>query len=288
MKATTFSNKTAVSRREAVGLVASAGVLGLIGVSPWLNQASAAVSKTYNMKHSITGNIPAMKTIGILGGLGPQATTDLEMRIHQVAQRMIPAAQNSGYPTMLVHYYRHPPILLNGQHMPIIPFQPDPRLLETARQLGSIVDFLIIPSNGVHMLQKDIEQASGRKVLSMIEATIAAVKERGWKRVGVLGLMNANVYSIPLKHAGIACETIDEQLQVKLNQSIFRVMEGRDGESDRAIALEAIQQLRGKQVEGIIPGCTELPFLLREHMNAGNILNPVQLLAEAAVRYSLA
>ena len=46
-----------------------------------------------------------MKTIGILGGLGPQATMDLEMHIHNISQQLIPKEKNSGYPPMVVQYY---------------------------------------------------------------------------------------------------------------------------------------------------------------------------------------
>ena len=49
-----------------------------------------------------------MKTIGVLGGLGPQATMDFEERIHTVSQQLIPQHGNSGYPPMVVYYYRHP------------------------------------------------------------------------------------------------------------------------------------------------------------------------------------
>jgi aspartate racemase len=47
-----------------------------------------------------------MKTIGVLGGLGPQATMDFEQRIHRVAQQLIPPLGNSGYPPMVVYYCR--------------------------------------------------------------------------------------------------------------------------------------------------------------------------------------
>ena len=86
---------------------------------------------------------------------------------------------------------------------------------------------------------------------------------------------------------GIAYETIDSELQGKLNQAIFRVMEGNNDEVDRSIAIGAIHQLRGKNVDGIIPGCTEIPLLLQENMDASDILNPAQLLAEAAIKYCL-
>ena len=39
-----------------------------------------------------------MKTIGVLGGLGPQATMDFEERIHTVSQQLIAQHGNSGYP----------------------------------------------------------------------------------------------------------------------------------------------------------------------------------------------
>ncbi|HEX5153609.1 MAG TPA: amino acid racemase [Parafilimonas sp.] len=239
------------------------------------------------MTNSENNNGQTMKTIGILGGLGPQATMDIEMRLHNVAQQMIPQEKNSGYPLMAVQYYRHAPVLLADENTPVVPFQPDPRLLKVAENLGAIADFLLIASNGVHLLQREIEEASGRKVLSMIDATLEEVKAKGWQKVGVLGLMNSMVYTIPMNKMGIAYETIDNELQRKLNQAIFKVMEGHEDDSDRAIAIEAINQLRSKNVDGIIPGCTEVPLLLRENMNAPDILNPAQLVAEAAIKFSL-
>jgi hypothetical protein len=35
-----------------------------------------------------------LKTIGVLGGLGPQATMDFESHVHLVAQRLIPPNAN--------------------------------------------------------------------------------------------------------------------------------------------------------------------------------------------------
>ncbi len=46
-----------------------------------------------------------MKTIGVLGGLGPQATMDFEARVHRAAQKLIPQLKNAGYPPMLVYYF---------------------------------------------------------------------------------------------------------------------------------------------------------------------------------------
>ena len=112
-----------------------------------------------------------MKTIGVLGGVGPQATMDFEARVHRESQRRIPPRRNGGYPPMIVHYHRRPPFRLNEDGLPRLPIEPDPDLLEAARRLGAIADFLVITSNGAHAIQPQIEHAAGREVLSMIDVT---------------------------------------------------------------------------------------------------------------------
>jgi len=276
-----------MKRREAITLFGTAGFFGLTGfIQPAKNNSNKQPSAKKDNQPA-ANNLPAMKTIGILGGLGPQATMDIEMRLHKAAQRFISPMQNSGYPPIVVQYYRHPPVLLTDQHMPVVPWQPDPRLLDTARKLGPMADFIIIPSNGAHLFQQEIEHSAGRKVLSMIDITLEEVKKRKWKKIGVLGMMNPKVYTSRLQEMGLEFETISDELQLQLNQAIMKVMEGGEGDNERAIALRAIEKLRSKQVHGIIPGCTEIPLLLGKYMDAADIINPAQLLADAAIQFAI-
>ena len=229
-----------------------------------------------------------MKTIGVLGGLGPQATMDFEVRLHRAAQRLIPPFQNRGYPPMIVYYCRHAPILLNEDSSPRLPIQPDPRLLEAARVLGGLADFLVIPSNTPHLLQSQIEQASGLEVLSMIQITLEEVERRHWRKVGVLGFGDPIVYKQALGPRKIACETIDGPVRAALDGSVRKVMEGSDDAASSKTALDAVLALRARGVDGIILGCTEIPLLLGENANQPDLLNPAQLLAEAAIKHALA
>ncbi|HEY6410658.1 MAG TPA: aspartate/glutamate racemase family protein [Ktedonobacteraceae bacterium] len=228
-----------------------------------------------------------MKIIGVLGGLGPQATMDFEARVHAISQQLIAPEGNRGYPPMVVLYYRHSPFLMQGERMPVFPLQPDPRLLAAAKQLGACADFLVILSNGVHHVQEALEHASDLKVLSMIEVTLDEVYKRGWHKVGLLTLGPPTVYSVPLEKQGIAYAGISQELAGRLNQAIFRCQAGQEDATDRAITHEALVALRNQRVDGIILGCTELPFLLQEEASAPDLLNPAQFLAEAAVRYAL-
>jgi aspartate racemase len=229
-----------------------------------------------------------LKTIGVLGGLGPQATMDFEARVHQVAQRLIPQCGNSNYPPMVVYYHRRPPFVMSADGpQPMFPPQPDPDLLRAAQWLGTRADFLVITANGPHVLQDQIEQAAGRKVLSMIEVTLEDVRRRAWQRVGVLGFRDVSVHARPLRGLNLAYETIGAGLRAKRDESISALMEGRESAESTATAREAIATLRARGVDGIILGCTEIPLLLGDYASEPDLVNPAQLLAEAAVKFSL-
>jgi aspartate racemase len=139
----------------------------------------------------------------------------------------------------------------------------------------------------VHALQEEIEQAAGRKVLSMIDATMEEVKKRKWAKVGVIGYKNAIIYTPRLEEMGIEFETISQELQEKLDESIMKVMEGRVDAGDKIFVKSIIDEFRARKVDGIIPGCTEIPLMLGDNMNSADLVNPAKLLATAAVKHSL-
>ena len=270
----------------ALAVFAAALVVGCAVREQPADRATDATRMSNEAMTADKGATMNMKTIGVLGGLGPQATMDFEARIHRVAQRLIPPNKNGGYPPMVVYYYRHPPVLLTEQDKPQLPFRPDPRLLEAAKRLGGLADFLVITSNTPHLFQAEIEQAAGCAVLSMVDTTLGEVRRRKWKRVGVLGLGDPVFYTRPLGQLGIACETLAPESRASLDKAILQLMEGRDN-AESAAAREAVAALRARGVDGVILGCTELPLLLRESADVADLIHPAQLLAEATVRAAL-
>lgn len=228
-----------------------------------------------------------LKTIGVLGGIGPQATMDFEVRVHRISQRLVPQRHNSGYPGMVVHYCRHAPAVLTEEGEPKRPFEPDPRLIDAARWLGAMTNFLVIPSNFTHLFSRQIEQAAGIPVLNMIELVLAEVARRRWTKVGVLGFGLPKVYTEPLGAMGIAYETLDPAKRSEMDLAIMSVMEGRDSASSTVFLEDCIGDLRAREVNGIVLGCTELPLLLPSVAGDADLINPVELLAEAAVRKAM-
>jgi len=121
----------------------------------------------------------------------------------------------------------------------------------------------------------------------MIDATLDEVRRRTWTRVGVLGLGDPVLYTRPLSQLGIACETLGPESRASLDRAIPRLMEGRTDAESAEAAREAVATLRARAVDGVILGCTEIPLLLRELAHEVDLINPAQLLAEAAVRVAV-
>ena len=64
-------------------------------------------------------------------------------------------------------------------------------------------------------------------------------------------------------------------------------MEGRDGKDETDAARSAVAALRATRVDGVVLGCTEIPLLLGEDAEAEDLVSPLSLLAEAAVRFAI-
>lgn len=145
-------------------------------------------------------------------------------------------------------------------------------------------------ANAPHIFRESLEKASGKKFLSMVDETIEEVKRRKLKKVGIIAIglaLKDKLFQAPLDELGIKYEVIPEDLLNNIDQSVFRVMEGEDPKRLKKPAIDAVKYLRGRKTDGIILGCTEVPLLLGNKVEEKDLINPSQLLAEAAVRFAI-
>lgn len=211
---------------------------------------------------------------------------DFEARLHRASQRSIPQKFNSGYPPLVTVYLRHPPVLLQPDGTVRQPLALDPRVLEVARKLGEWVDVMVIPSNTPHLFLDEIRAAAGCEVLSIVDVTVGALPRPG--PVGLLGFGIPAVYAERLAAEGFEFVTADETTRNALDAAVLRVMEGAETDADRRTARDALRQVRDSGVARTVLGCTEIPLLLGEAADADDLVNPGELLAEAAVRWACA
>ncbi len=203
-----------------------------------------------------------MKTIGVLGGIGPQATMDFVQHVHTAAQQIIPQDHVSGYPPMIVVYFRQPPVAVDQNGRALQPNRPNPGFVEAAARLGAQSDFLVITANAPHIFVEEIEAAAGRPVLNMIELVMGEIEHRQPELVGLLGFGRAEVYERALDEAGIPHLGLPAGERRQLDRMIKALMEGRSGPEGTRVALTAVNSLRSRGADTIVLGCTEIPLLL--------------------------
>lgn len=228
-----------------------------------------------------------MKTIGILGGMGPQATIDFEQKIHEVSKKLIPQHINQGYPPMVVYYYRNDPRAAIDYDVPTEHLEVNKKMLEVVKKLGTHADFLVIPSNTPHFFKKQIEESSGLPLLSIVDVTMEEVISQHPKSVGVLSIgdtLRHELYQKPLEKNGITPIAIPDEFAEKLDKSVWKIMEGETPKSVSAPLYEAISYLQERNVDLIILGCSEIALMLDD---TSSFVDPIQLLAEKAVEYAI-
>jgi len=225
-----------------------------------------------------------MRTIGVLGGIGPQATLDFEARVHEVSRRVLPPRLNEGYPPMVTVYLRHAPVLQQPDGTPSEPLTLDPRLLEAAERLGRWADLIVIVSNTPHLFLDRIREAARSEVLSIVDVTVDEVGRRADPPLGLLGLGIPEVYRERLEHEHDEIVVAPPEMRDRLDDAILRLMEGRETAEHVNAAREALAFVRERGARTIVLGCTEIPLLLGEsESSADDLVNPAALLAREAV-----
>ncbi len=69
--------------------------------------------------------------------------------------------------------------------------------------------------------------------------------------------------------------------------AVEAVNEGCAGAEEPRLVEDALTYPRARQVDAILLACTEIPLMLPGGGAAANLINPIQVLAEAALRFAL-
>jgi aspartate racemase len=226
-----------------------------------------------------------MKTVGILGGIGPESTIDY--------YRLIIAGYRAQKPDG-----SSPSILINSLDVK--------KLLDWmgADQLGQLTDYLvdgleklagagadfvIIAANTPHIVFGDLQQRSPIPLISIVEATCAETKKRGIRIIGLLGTrftMQATFYPGVFSREAIRVVVPGEDEQGYLHEKyVGELLQNVFLPETREEILQIIRRLKEQEhIEGIILGGTELPLLLRDETACGiPLLDTTKMHAQAVV-----
>lgn len=213
--------------------------------------------------------------------MGPLATIDIFKKI----VINTPAKNDQEHIPILVANIPQVPdrtksILENGP-------SPVPKIVDSGKKLESAgADFLIIPCNTSHYYFEEISKSFKIPVLNMIDLTVEALKDTGYKKIAVLGTegtLRAGMYQRKLKEDGFINIDIDEKDYDIISYVIYDVVKTGDFTKDISEFLDLLKRLKEKGVETVILGCTELPLLFEKYKIDTEYIDPTMILAKKAV-----
>ena len=223
---------------------------------------------------------PIWKTIGILGGMGPEATSEFYRRIIGICQRDYNAKYDSDFPFIFIYNLPLPDIVESaGDRESII------KLLEDGISKLKFVgcDFISVPCNTIIYFINSID--ADIPLLNIIKETFFEAKSRNFKRVGILS--TANTIRNKLYESifdGIEILQPSETEQDRVNQIILRILSGLKSQEDKEYLIDLSRMLKKSGAEAVILGCTDLPLLVSQKDCDVELLDTLQILAYSTVK----
>jgi aspartate racemase len=226
------------------------------------------------------------KIIGILGGMGPEATADLFHRII----RATPVEKDQDHFRVIIDSNskildRTPAILGTGP-------SPLPLMLNAGRNLVNAgVNFIVMPCNTAHYYHAELEKELGVPVLHMIRLSAKHIKDNypDVKRVGLQatdGTLASRLYHDAYAEYGIDVIVPEEGSQRDVMDAIYRDIKTGDLPSGEVLLKRVAGELIDVGSDAVICGCTEVSLVLHDGDLSVPVVDPLQVLAEEAVRYA--
>ena len=222
-----------------------------------------------------------MKTLGVLGGLGPMASA----YFLQLLVQMSDAAMDQEHMEVILHSKPQIPDrtrYILGQSID----NPLPQMAAAGRGLvAQGAEMLAMPCITAHYFQEQLEAEVGVPILHAIEETAIYLEQTGIACVGILatdGTLASSLFQICLAGHGIGCIVPGEEDQKAVMHLIYKnVKAGKPVEFPLFEAVSGRLFARGAQV--ILLACTELSLIKRDYRLEPGFLDVLDVLARKAV-----
>ena len=206
-----------------------------------------------------------MKTVGLIGGIGPESTVEYYRSIISSYREQKP---DGGYPAILVNSVNLTQ-LIDWMSVNELEKVTDYLILEVERLVKAGAEFGALASNTPHIVFDEIQRQSRIPLISIVEATCERVQALGFKKVALFGTrytMQAHFYPEVFSREGIELVVPESEEQTYIHDKYLGELLNNIFLPETRQALLAIaDRLKARHgIEGLILGGTELPLILRD------------------------
>ena len=225
-----------------------------------------------------------MKTLGIVGGLGPESTIEYYRRILAKYAESRPGSA----PSIIINSIdvnRGLRMLGEGRLDELIEYLV--RSLHPLERAGA--DFCLISANTPHIVFDEVQRRSNVPLISIVEATCVHAKALGLTKLALLGTrftMQSSFYAKVFSRKELSVLMPNESEQSYIHEKyIGELLIGIVLPETRQGLTEIITRMKAQDgIEGVILGGTELSLIFREPSVAGiPVLDTTEIHVQAAV-----
>lgn len=226
------------------------------------------------------------KTIGILGGMGPEATLHMQSLILKKTKAR---KDQDHIKTIVFSNPEVPPrtdaILKTGPN-------PAPYLVEGVKALTQAgADFIIMPCVTAHYFIPEVMTQVEFQFLSLLEEALKWTLNNipYIKKAGIIastGTLESKLFHDTFQARGIDIFPPTEKEQAQVMEAIFGekgIKAGFTTGSPRENIIRIAHDLIQRGAEAVIAGCTEVPLVLNERDISVPRIEPLEIVAEASV-----
>ncbi len=230
-----------------------------------------------------------MKKIGIVGGLGPEATIDY---YKEIINAFKDESDDLNYPEIIlfsVNMSEFVDLMNANEYDKAVSYLL--KKIEALKNAGA--EFGAISANTPHIFFDRLKERSSIPLISIVEATCAEALKRGLKRAGLFGTgitMNASFYPDVFNRQGMEVIMPDKEDKELINKIVFNEIElGIFNDESRELLIGIIDKMvKLRHIDSIILGCTEFPLILTQSIYAGvPVLNTTRIHVREIVNFCL-
>src|SRR6266536_3146993 len=204
-----------------------------------------------------------MKSLGIIGGLGPESTIDYYERIIALYRER---TRDGSYPRFIIISVDLKKGL-NFMEAGDLAGMADYLLDGIDKLVRAGADFGLISANTPHIVFDDVASKSPIPLISIVEATCAAAKTRKLQRLALFGTrytMQGKFYVNLFSREGIELLVPEPNDQDYIHEKYMNeLVPGKFLPETRAGLLAIIDRMKAKSdIDGVILAGTELPLIL--------------------------
>ena len=231
-------------------------------------------------------HVSKQKTVGVMGGLGPEATLDF---FAKVLTRTGAGTDQEGLHLLINN---NPKVPNRNEAVANTGPSPAPMLAEMARALeGAGADFLVMVCNAAHAFEGAITDAVDIPFVSLIEETVRATVQAlpEVRKVGVLGssgCLDARLYQNAFAAHGVRVLVPEGETREEFMTLLYRIKAGDKGAEVREAMRRLAEGLVQQGAEAVVAGCTEVPLVLFESDLPCPLINSTDVLVDAAIDYA--